>query len=111
REKRRAPAGLIGRFASRGLLSFWLLFLCRAKKKRLAVAAKRRAKALLCVVSLAVHRQDQDMFRQLLRSPGESLFLYLCKEKVTKKKAQPGPRSGQLRWPVPCASRASGGRP
>src|SRR5690606_39310399 len=81
------------------------------KQTRLAVAAKRLAKALLCVVSLAVPRQDQDMFRQLLRSPGESLFLYLCKEKVTKKKAQPGPRSGQLRWPVPCASRASGGRP
>src|SRR5690606_41228192 len=57
---------------------FGYFFFAGAKKKRLAVAAKRRAKALLCVVSLAVHRQEQDMFRLLLRSSGEARFLYLC---------------------------------
>ena len=41
----------------------------------------------------------------------ESLFLCLRKEKVTKKKAHPGTRTGRLRRPVPCASRTGGGRP
>src|SRR5690606_21957479 len=95
REKRRVPASAAGRIAVPAVLSFWLLFLCTSKEKVTRLGCAAAGETCLDLVGGLQARQRKARLSLAASRLQRVAFSLPCKEKVTKKKAGPGTRTGR----------------